>query len=83
MRQRGMLEAGLVGTGENPSLIRSSRSIRAGGDKISANLNDALPARCFLRDDVTKNAAFLLPVIVETSAQLIKDTAGKKVVAAS
>ena len=78
MGQRRVLEASVVGTRENPGFIRSPGSIRAGGDKVPANLDDALSARSLLREDVTKDAALLLPVIVKSGAQLIKDAAGNK-----
>ena len=73
-----VFEGSVVGPRENPSLVRIARSISAGNHEISANFDDALSARGFLREDVAKNAAFLLFVVVKAGAQFVKDATGNE-----
>src|SRR6185312_10020907 len=75
-RERVVLVRRVVRSRQDPSLVRRARGIRTHGDKIPANLDDALAVGGLLRDDIAENAPLFLMVVVEARAQFVQDAPG-------
>src|SRR4051812_10603263 len=57
---------------KDPYLVRRARSVRTARHKIADRLNDPASLPQLLRQDVAKNAAFFLAVVILPGAKLVQ-----------